>query len=164
MPTQAQNLIAVEVRKNSPQTRRTLEIHTLTAKKYSSVEKICIHGRSAGGLLVGAVLNMRPDLFKDAVAGEWGDPRKEEFYFYMKSYSPVDNVKAQNYPAILLTAGLNGKSRQCLPFYICGGMEPMTYFSLHDKLKTGRKCVLRVGGWGMGTNVFIFLTQLLHRL
>ncbi|XP_027155752.1 uncharacterized protein LOC113756182, partial [Coffea eugenioides] len=38
---------------------------------------------------------------------EWGDPRKEEFYFYMKSYSPVDNVKAQNYPAILVTAGLN---------------------------------------------------------
>ncbi|XP_073136757.1 uncharacterized protein [Henckelia pumila] len=102
----------------------------LIAKKYSSVEKICIHGRSAGGLLVGAVLNMRPDLFKAAVAGvpfvdalttmldptiplttseweEWGDPRKEEFYFYMKSFSPVDNVKAQNYPAILLTAGLN---------------------------------------------------------
>lgn len=73
---------------------------------------------------------MRPDLFKAAVAGvpfvdvvttmldptiplttseweEWGDPRKEEFYFYMKSYSPVDNVKAQNYPHILVTAGLN---------------------------------------------------------
>ncbi|MBA0601585.1 hypothetical protein Gorai_004759, partial [Gossypium raimondii] len=40
---------------------------------------------------------------------EWGDPRKEEFYFYMKSYSPVDNVKAQNYPDILVTAGLHGK-------------------------------------------------------
>lgn len=73
---------------------------------------------------------MRPDLFKAAVAGvpfvdvvttmldptiplttsdweEWGDPRKEEFYFYMKSYSLVDNVKAQNYPHILVTAGLN---------------------------------------------------------
>ncbi|KAL1565421.1 oligopeptidase B [Salvia divinorum] len=73
---------------------------------------------------------MRPDLFKAAVGGvafvdvlttmldptiplttseweEWGDPRKEEFYFYMKSYSPVDNIKAQNYPAILFTAGLN---------------------------------------------------------
>ncbi|XP_075507094.1 uncharacterized protein LOC142543615 [Primulina tabacum] len=102
----------------------------LIAKKYSSVEKICIEGRSARGLLVGAVLNMRPDLFKAAVAGvpfvdalttmldptiplttsewkEWGDPRKEEFYFYMKSYSPVDNVKTQNYPSILVTAGLN---------------------------------------------------------
>lgn len=102
----------------------------LIEKKYCTKEKLCINGRSAGGLLIGAVLNMRPDLFKAAVAGvpfvdvvttmldptiplttaeweEWGDPRKEEFYFYMKSYSPVDNVKAQNYPAILVTAGLN---------------------------------------------------------
>uniref|UniRef100_A0A1J3DE93 Prolyl endopeptidase n=1 Tax=Noccaea caerulescens TaxID=107243 RepID=A0A1J3DE93_NOCCA len=98
--------------------------------KYCSKEKLCVEGRSAGGLLMGAVLNMRPDLFKVVVAGvpfvdvlttmldptiplttseweEWGDPRKEEFYFYMKSYSPVDNVTAQNYPNILVTAGLN---------------------------------------------------------
>ncbi|XP_022967138.1 uncharacterized protein LOC111466641 [Cucurbita maxima] len=102
----------------------------LIENKYCSKEKLCINGRSAGGLLIGAVLNMRPDLFKAAVAGvpfvdvlttmldptiplttseweEWGDPRKEEFYFYMKSYSPVDNVKAQDYPDILVTAGLN---------------------------------------------------------
>ncbi|XP_054824533.1 uncharacterized protein LOC129322304 [Prosopis cineraria] len=102
----------------------------LIDQKYSSKERLCINGRSAGGLLIGAVLNMRPDLFKAAVAGvpfvdvvttmldpsiplttseweEWGDPRKEEFYFYMKSYSPVDNVKAQDYPHILVTAGLN---------------------------------------------------------
>ncbi|XP_061362749.1 uncharacterized protein LOC133306444 [Gastrolobium bilobum] len=102
----------------------------LIEKKFCSKERLCINGRSAGGLLIGAVLNMRPDLFKAAVAGvpfvdvvttmldptiplttseweEWGDPRKEEFYFYMKSYSPVDNVKAQNYPDILVTAGLN---------------------------------------------------------
>uniref|UniRef100_A0A803LS22 Prolyl endopeptidase n=1 Tax=Chenopodium quinoa TaxID=63459 RepID=A0A803LS22_CHEQI len=98
--------------------------------KYCSKEKLCIHGRSAGGLLIGGVLNMRPDLFKAAVLGvpfvdvvttmldptiplttaeweEWGDPREKEFYFYMKSYSPVDNVKAQNYPHILVTAGLH---------------------------------------------------------
>ncbi|MED6119599.1 hypothetical protein PIB30_013236 [Stylosanthes scabra] len=102
----------------------------LIENKFGSKERLCIEGRSAGGLLIGAVLNMRPDLFKAAVAGvpfvdvlttmldptiplttseweEWGDPRKEEFYFYMKSYSPVDNVKAQNYPHILVTAGLN---------------------------------------------------------
>ncbi|XP_049406152.1 uncharacterized protein LOC125869755 [Solanum stenotomum] len=102
----------------------------LIDKKYCSKEKLCINGRSAGGLLISAVVNMRPNLFKAAVAGvpfvdvvttmldptiplttseweEWGDPRQEEFYFYMKSYSPVDNVKAQNYPDILVTAGLN---------------------------------------------------------
>ncbi|XP_020079771.1 uncharacterized protein LOC109703535 [Ananas comosus] len=102
----------------------------LIANRYCSKEKLSINGRSAGGLLMGAVLNMRPDLFKAAVAGvpfvdvlttmldptiplttseweEWGDPRKEEFYYYMKSYSPVDNIKAQNYPNILVTAGLN---------------------------------------------------------
>ncbi|KAF5939459.1 hypothetical protein HYC85_023718 [Camellia sinensis] len=102
----------------------------LIEKRYCAKENLCIEGRSAGGLLVGAALNMRPDLFKVAVAGvpfvdvlttmldptiplttseweEWGDPRKEEFYFYMKSYSPVDNIKAQNYPAILVTAGFH---------------------------------------------------------
>ncbi|KAK4743041.1 hypothetical protein SAY87_001042 [Trapa incisa] len=102
----------------------------LIENKYCTSEKLCIDGRSAGGLLVGAVLNMRPDLFKAAIAGvpfvdvlttmldptiplttseweEWGDPRKEEFYFYMKSYSPVDNVKAQKYPHILVMAGLH---------------------------------------------------------
>lgn len=102
----------------------------LIENKYCSKEKLCIHGRSAGGLLIGGVLNMRPDLFKAAVLGvpfvdvvttmldptiplttaeweEWGDPREKEFYFYLKSYSPVDNVKAQNYPHILVTAGLH---------------------------------------------------------
>ncbi|XP_015900670.3 uncharacterized protein LOC107433824 [Ziziphus jujuba] len=102
----------------------------LIENKYCSKERLCINGGSAGGLLIGAVLNMRPDLFKAAVAGvpfvdvlttmldptiplttseweEWGDPRKEEFYFYMKSYSPVDNVKSQHYPHILITTGLH---------------------------------------------------------
>uniref|UniRef100_A0A453P3I6 Prolyl endopeptidase n=1 Tax=Aegilops tauschii subsp. strangulata TaxID=200361 RepID=A0A453P3I6_AEGTS len=102
----------------------------LMKSKYCSKEKLCISGKSAGGLLMGAVLNMRPDLFKAAIVGvpfvdalttmldptiplttaeweEWGDPREEEYYYYMKSYSPVDNVKAQEYPHILVTAGLN---------------------------------------------------------
>ncbi|KAK8923590.1 hypothetical protein KSP39_PZI019840 [Platanthera zijinensis] len=87
----------------------------LIENKYGSKEKLCISGSSAGGLLIGAVLNMRPDLFKAAVldypfvdvvtslldptipstTGQWeelGDPRKEEYYYYIKSYSPVDNV------------------------------------------------------------------------
>ena len=102
----------------------------LIAEKYTSPNRLAIMGRSAGGLLMGAVLNLRPDLFAAVVAGvpfvdslntaldaslpltvgeyeEFGDPSKQVFYDYMKSYAPYENVKAQDYPAILVTAGLN---------------------------------------------------------
>jgi len=102
----------------------------LMAGKYTSPQKLAINGRSAGGLLMGAVANLRPDLFAAVVAGvpfvdslntaldaslpltvgeyeEFGDPSKPEFYYYMKSYAPYENVTAQAYPAILVTAGLN---------------------------------------------------------
>ncbi|UCG00611.1 MAG: S9 family peptidase [Candidatus Heimdallarchaeota archaeon] len=97
---------------------------------YTSPDRLCILGVSAGGLLVGAVTNMRPDLFKAVVArvpfvdvintmfdpsipltvteyDEWGNPNDKECYDYMKSYSPYDNVSKQKYPRMLLTAGLN---------------------------------------------------------
>ena len=97
---------------------------------YTSPRRLGIRGRSAGGLLIGAVLNMRPDLFGCAVAQvpfvdalttmlddklpltvnefeEWGNPAELEFYKYLKSYSPYDNVHAAEYPALLVTAGLN---------------------------------------------------------
>jgi oligopeptidase B len=97
---------------------------------WTATDRLVIEGRSAGGLLMGAVTNMRPDLWKAVVAqvpfvdvintmldasiplttGEWlqwGDPHKPEFYGYMKSYSPYDNVRATAYPAMLVTAGLN---------------------------------------------------------
>ncbi len=97
---------------------------------YTSASRLAIRGRSAGGLLIGAVLNMRPDLFGCAVAQvpfvdalttmlddklpltvnefeEWGNPAELEFYEYMRSYSPYDNVRAAEYPALLVTAGLN---------------------------------------------------------
>jgi oligopeptidase B len=97
---------------------------------YTSARHLAIRGRSAGGLLIGAVLNARPDLFACAVAQvpfvdalttmldesipltvneyeEWGDPNDPEFYDYMKSYSPYDNVRRVAYPAVLVTAGLN---------------------------------------------------------
>lgn len=102
----------------------------LINEKYTRKEKLVIAGRSAGGLLMGAVANMRPDLFRVVVAGvpfvdvlntmldsslpltvgeyeEWGDPQDKVFYDYIKSYSPYDNISAQNYPNMLVTAGLN---------------------------------------------------------
>ncbi|XP_062229939.1 uncharacterized protein LOC133927464 isoform X3 [Phragmites australis] len=129
----------------------------LIKNKYCSKEKLCINGRSAGGLLMGAVLNMRPDLFRAAVSGvpfvdvvttmldptiplttaeweEWGDPRKEEYYYYMKSYSPVDNVTAQEYPNILVTAGLNDPRVMY--------SEPAKYVAKLRELKTDDNLVL----------------------
>lgn len=102
----------------------------LVQMKITEKDKLAIEGASAGGLLIGAVINMRPELFRVAVAGvpfvdvlstmsdasipltvieweEWGNPADKIFYDYMKSYSPYDNVTAQNYPALLVTAGLN---------------------------------------------------------
>ena len=98
--------------------------------KYTSADKLAAMGGSAGGLLVGAVANLRPDLYQTIVAQvpfvdlintmldeslpltigeyeEWGNPNEEEYYNYMLSYSPYDNVKAQNYPNILITGGIN---------------------------------------------------------
>jgi oligopeptidase B len=102
----------------------------LIAEKYTSPDRLAIMGRSAGGLLMGAVVNLCPDLFAAVVAGvpfvdslntaldaslpltvgeyeEFGDPSKREFYDYMKSYAPYENVTPQAYPAMLVTAGLN---------------------------------------------------------
>jgi oligopeptidase B len=102
----------------------------LIAQGYTSREKLSIMGVSAGGLLVGAATTMRPDLFKAVVAKvpfvdvvnsmndpsipltvieweQWGNPEKREYFDYMLSYSPYDNVRAAAYPHLLLTAGLN---------------------------------------------------------
>ncbi len=103
----------------------------LIQERYTSADRLAIMGGSAGGLLVGAALNMRPELFHAAVAkvpfvdvlntmldtslpltvgefDEWGNPQEEKFYTYIKSYSPYDNVNGhQRYPHLLVTAGLN---------------------------------------------------------
>lgn len=103
----------------------------LTREKYTSAGRIVAYGGSAGGLLVGAVANMRPDLFAGIVAqvpfvdaintmldsslpltdsdtSEWGDPVTDvEAYRTIAAYSPYDNVKAQAYPRMLVTAGLS---------------------------------------------------------
>ncbi len=102
----------------------------LIESNYTSAGNITIHGGSAGGMLVGAVINLRPELFRAAIADvpfvdvlntmcddslpltppewpEWGNPiQSKEDYFFIKSYSPYDNVAAQDYPHLLITAGL----------------------------------------------------------
>ncbi len=100
----------------------------LIDERYTSTDRLFASGGSAGGLLIGAVVNMRPDLYKGVIAAvpfvdvvttmldasiplttfewdEWGDPRKKEYYDYMLSYSPYDQVQAQEYPNILVTTG-----------------------------------------------------------
>jgi oligopeptidase B len=97
---------------------------------YTSSDRLAIMGGSAGGLLMGAVLNLRAELFHAAIAKvpfvdalntmldptlpltmaeyeEWGNPQEKEFYDYIRSYSPYDNVAPREYPAMLVTAGLN---------------------------------------------------------
>ena len=107
----------------------------LIAEKYTAKENLFAMGGSAGGLLMGAIINMRPELWKGVVAAvpfvdvvttmldetiplttgefdEWGNPKNEEYYHYIKSYSPYDNVKAKDYPAMLVTTGLHDSQVQ----------------------------------------------------
>lgn len=107
----------------------------LLAERYTSADRLFISGGSAGGLLIGAVVNMRPDLFKGAIAAvpfvdvvttmldediplttseydEWGNPHQKDYYEYMLSYSPYDNVEAKAYPNMLVTTGLHDSQVQ----------------------------------------------------
>ena len=102
----------------------------LVDQGYTSKDRLAVTGRSAGGLLMGAVLNMRPDLFHVALVGmpfvdvmntmldaslpltvgeylEWGNPNEKPAYDYMRSYSPYDNVKKQEYPITLVRTSFN---------------------------------------------------------
>lgn len=102
----------------------------LIAEGYTAADRLVINGASAGGLLMGAVTNLRPDLFHAVVAEvpfvdvlntmldpslpltvpeyeEWGDPNDPAAYAYMRSYSPYDNIEAKAYPHMLVTGGLN---------------------------------------------------------
>lgn len=108
---------------------------SLLEKKYAAADHLYAMGGSAGGLLMGTVINWRPDLFRGIIAAvpfvdvvttmldesiplttgeydEWGNPNDPEYYEYIKSYSPYDNVKAQDYPAMLVTTGLHDSQVQ----------------------------------------------------
>jgi oligopeptidase B len=107
----------------------------LISNHYTSPEKCFAMGGSAGGLLMGAILNMAPQLWRGVIAAvpfvdvvttmlddtiplttfeydEWGNPNDPVYYHYMKSYSPIDNVKKMEYPAILVTTGLHDSQVQ----------------------------------------------------
>ncbi len=107
----------------------------LVTMKYTGTDHLFITGASAGGLLVGATINMRPDLFKGAIAevpfvdalttmlddsiplttseyDEWGNPNEKEYYDYILSYSPYDNVQAKDYPHLLVLTSLHDSQVQ----------------------------------------------------
>lgn len=107
----------------------------LVKENYTSEKHLYAMGGSAGGLLMGAIMNMEPELFHGIVAqvpfvdvvttmldetiplttgefDEWGNPKNPEFYEYMKSYSPYDNIEAKNYPNVLITTGLHDSQVQ----------------------------------------------------
>ena len=107
----------------------------LIREKYTSTTKLFAQGGSAGGLLMGAVVNMRPDLYKGVIASvpfvdvvttmsdasiplttgeydQWGNPADKQYYDYMLSYSPYDNVRDQKYPNMLVLTGLHDSQVQ----------------------------------------------------
>lgn len=129
----------------------------LINEKYTSSNRLAAMGGSAGGLLMGAVTNMRPDLYQTIVAQvpfidvintmlddtlplttgeyeEWGNPNEKEYYDYMLSYSPYDNIIAQNYPNMLVTGGINDSQ---VLFH-----EPAKYVAKLRSLKTDDNIVL----------------------
>ena len=129
----------------------------LIGEKHTTAGRLAITGGSAGGLLMGAVLNLRPELFHaalvevpfvDAISTmldtslpltvgefeEWGDPREAEAYSWIRGYSPYDNVKAQAYPAMLVRSSYN--DTQVL-FH-----EPAKWVQRLRAMKTGQAPVL----------------------
>lgn len=140
----------------------------LIANKYGSKDKLFAMGGSAGGLLMGAVTNMRPDLWAGIVSAvpfvdvvttmldetiplttfefdEWGNPKNKEYYDYMKSYSPYDQIEAKNYPNILVTSGYWDSQVQY--------WEPAKYVAKLREMKTDKnvlvfRCNMEAGHGG----------------
>lgn len=129
----------------------------LVKENYTSKEHLYAMGGSAGGLLMGAIINLRPDLWNGVVADvpfvdvittmsdesiplttgeylEWGNPANKEEYFYMKSYSPLDNVEKKNYPNLLITTGLHDSQVQYF--------EPSKWVAKMREIKTDNNILL----------------------
>jgi len=129
----------------------------LVAQKYADPERVFAMGGSAGGLLMGAVVNMAPQLFKGVVTAvpfvdvittmlddsiplttseydEWGDPNEKQYYDYILSYSPYDNVEAKAYPNLLVTTGLHDSQVQY--------WEPAKWVAKLRELKTDKNRLL----------------------
>jgi oligopeptidase B len=137
----------------------------LIAQRYGSKDRLVIQGGSAGGLLMGAVTNMRPDLFKAVISDvpfvdvintmldetlpltvgefeEWGNPKKRDEYEYMKTYDPYLNIAAKEYPAILVRTSFNDSQ---VMYH-----EPAKYTARMRELKTDRNPLLLVTNMGAG--------------
>lgn len=137
----------------------------LIARGYTSSERLAIQGGSAGGLLMGAVVNMRPDLFRAVLSQvpfvdvlntmldaslpltvgefeEWGHPQIAEDYFYMKQYCPYTNLARRAYPAMLLKTGLNDSQVM--------SWEPAKYVAKLRTLKTDSNVLLLKTNMGAG--------------
>ncbi len=134
-------------------------VEHLTAEKYGDPSRVAIEGGSAGGLLMGAVANLRPDLFRAVVSHvpfvdvmntmldaslpltvpeyeEWGNPNEETYFRYMLSYSPYDNLKAASYPSMLVKTSLNDSQVMY--------WEPAKYVAKLRTLKTDNNPLLLV--------------------
>jgi oligopeptidase B len=137
----------------------------LISQKYTSRDRLAIQGGSAGGLLMGAVTNMRPDLFKVVLSQvpfvdvmntmldaslpltvgeylEWGNPNEKAAYDYMRSYSPYDNIGAKEYPIMLVMTSLNDSQ--------VGYWEPAKYVAKLRATKTDRNLLLLKTNMGAG--------------
>jgi len=137
----------------------------LIAEKFTSAQNLAVEGGSAGGLLMGAITNMRPDLFRIVISHvpfvdvlntmldaslpltvgeyeEWGNPLKEEDYFYMKSYCPYSNLAQKNYPTMLIKTALNDSQVMY--------WEPAKYVAKLRTLKTDANPLLLKTNMGAG--------------
>ena len=151
----------------------------LIAQKYASKESLVIQGGSAGGLLMGAVTNLRPDLFKIVIAKvpfvdvvntmldaslpltvseyeEWGNPNKKEEYDYIKTYSPYDNLVKKNYPIMLVKTSFNDSQ----VFY----HEPAKYVAKLRTLKTDNNLLVlktnMAAGHGSASGRYDYLREI----